>query len=1056
MLQGDTRNLPLQNIFQTLALNQQEGMLTIHFEGMERSVALGSGGVFLVTERPYESIVLKETLVHLRIMTEGEYQNVTSTASANSPPGDILLDRHLLHRGQVLGPVREHLLERVYEIFEWRAARYRFEVKELTKSRLIFSHPEYASSLQFPINSVLMEVARREDEWRRIRETIPYSHQIYRITCPLEQLEHFTSPDLADGKRLQDLFRLLNGEHPLADILKESPLPAFTVFSTLRALIEGRLAAPLDQQAKKALAEKLRNKFQTSRVAGIYRSILADNPEELEIRRRLAILLERKKGSSEELQRHLRVLAEGARTRGDMEACREYLKKLLQQDGNDLDALEAQLQVAAGSRLDREWRTALRELIDGVAKRREYERGAGFLLAMLEHRPGDGELLQEAAHFYLLAGKSVEAATAYNQAARLYSGASDVRALQRVVQKLEACDPRSAERWRKQVRATSVRRMRPGRLWSRVAGTFLIIFLLGALGFSLYEWDARMTYAELWGTATRCAELGEVENARQDLLEFGRSHPFSLVARGVEDDISRLEEIRAHSRRVNESARKLTRVTVLRAVDVERFISKGLSLRKYGDCRAALEHYESANLDTFPEAVAAEVQEQIASLRGYLEEARKLHEKGLEEDRRGDLSAAAFTYRRLLEDYPCSPLGDEVRLPLLIEVLPPDASMVINGVPLKGPSKLLRVPAKVPVELTVEADLFEPESISIDPRDHWRVRVNLQKKTEWVATLPAPVESEPLIQRERIFVASRNGRVTALSIMDGSSLWVFDLPGMADVLGGIRSWRGDPVFAGTDGRLYRISAAGGKEISRLDLPTEGKLIRIPPTPPGDEGRTYLITARGTVIAVDLGAPKVLWTRHLAGAGMTAPVVTGDLLVAASRDGRITALDSRSGEVKWSVDLEDTITSAVTTGSRVALVGSQRRGIHALALRSGKVVWRLAVDSAPQGRIPLWSGRFAATTENGSVLVGSLKDGSVLWRMEGGVSLRHGPLPIGDSLATLDEKGVLTVYDQAEGTRRWIYTMNSQPGCAPVLHRQLVALTGMDHRLHLLGVRAEHR
>ena len=154
MLQGDTRNLPLQNICQTLALNQQEGVLTVHYQKLERVLAIRKTGISLLNERPYKSQILQEIVVRLKVLTTGEYQNVFSTISTPSPPGDFLLDRHVIQREQVNESIREQLLERIYEVFEWCGARYMFEMKAIPHDRLVFSGHQLTASLEFPVKRI--------------------------------------------------------------------------------------------------------------------------------------------------------------------------------------------------------------------------------------------------------------------------------------------------------------------------------------------------------------------------------------------------------------------------------------------------------------------------------------------------------------------------------------------------------------------------------------------------------------------------------------------------------------------------------------------------------------------------------------------------------------------------------------------------------------------------------------------------------------------------------------------------------------------------------------
>ena len=144
------------------------------------------------------------------------------------------------------------------------------------------------------------------------------------------QLRNFTTPEVPDEDRMQQLLRLFDGEHPLTSVLNESPVPAFFVFSILRTLLERGFAAALPLEEKKALAERLKNRRQSARMSEIYRSILEEEPEEDDVRRRLVLILEKKKENARELVEHYHALSEGARRRGDFEAQQQLVRRQLE------------------------------------------------------------------------------------------------------------------------------------------------------------------------------------------------------------------------------------------------------------------------------------------------------------------------------------------------------------------------------------------------------------------------------------------------------------------------------------------------------------------------------------------------------------------------------------------------------------------------------------------------------------------------------------------------------------------------------------------------------
>ncbi len=135
--------------------------------------------------------------------------------------------------------------------------------------------------------------------------------------------------------------------------------------------------------------------------------------------------------------------------------------------------------------------------------------------------------------------------------------------------------------------------------------------------------------------------------------------------------------------------------------------------------------------------------------------------------------------------------------------------------------------------------------------------------------------------------------------------------------------------------------------------------------------------RGGLVALDLTDGRERWrfafppqtaSTHLAGG----PVVAGDVVVAASGDGRVWAVDRQSGELRWTLpaitgDLDSIVPAGgqdqrpLTTSGSTLLVGSTTGYVVAYDMGDQREIWRF-----PGGR--LGSTAFAMAAANGVAFV----------------------------------------------------------------------------------------
>ena len=196
---------------------------------------------------------------------------------------------------------------------------------------------------------------------------------------------------------------------------------------------------------------------------------------------------------------------------------------------------------------------------------------------------------------------------------------------------------------------------------------------------------------------------------------------------------------------------------------------------------------------------------------------------------------------------------------------------------------------------------------------------------------------------------SADGRVYALSLVDGSRLWSYDAQ---EELGTPTAVAGGSLYVmSMQGTLFALDAATGawkwhhrREARGID---RRFTIRGAAPPLVKDGTVYAGFADGFVVALDGASGQVRWSRAVATTGDYVDVdglsLDGDRLYAAAYSGQVVALDPETGALIWSQRVPLAARVAADKGIVVAVAARQMVG---LAPQDGQPLWSVPLAGAP--------------------------------------------------------------------------------------------------------------
>ena len=291
----------------------------------------------------------------------------------------------------------------------------------------------------------------------------------------------------------------------------------------------------------------------------------------------------------------------------------------------------------------------------------------------------------------------------------------------------------------------------------------------------------------------------------------------------------------------------------------------------------------------------------------------------------------------------------------------------------------------------------------------------------------------PIIVKDTVYAASREGLVAAFELESGKRKWQFDLRKPT----GSSFWQGiSDVWSGDNARI-----SGGLSFGYDKL--------------------YFGTENGDVVALSTDG-ELVWRSEVKGEVLVKPAVGDGLVVVATGAGTIIALHPDTGEQRWEFEneqplltLRGTSEPVIEGGGVIYSSGSGQVGV--LIADKGYQAWEEAVG-VPTGTTDLSrladvdakpiirGGTVYSISYNGTLAAMELRSGRQLWKREYG-SYRNMAIA-GDDLYLVDVQGRIYAVDVRSGTEKWSQLgLNKHSLTGPTVYKDYLVIGDKAGNLH---------
>ena len=537
--EGDLQEISLADVLQTLESNQKTGLLTVSpAEGEEGWILALEGGALAAVAREDGAVPSPaDLLVRQGWVDEEQAAQALKRwrRDRKKTLGKILEDMGLMAREDWLGLVEQVSREEALLCLNAEKATFTFEEGEPPWDS--FDPEQVEAGVRLAVGPLLLEAARRADEWERIRRNIGSETEVY---FAVEGNE----PEVEDQVQAEVLDALAEGMD-LETLLAELPYPRFEVLKALSDLLEAGLARAASPEELLEMAEEDLAAGDDERAVRRLRGALDVHRHDAALRIQLAEILEGL-GREKEAARELALAAGDLEERGDGEKAWSLLGRAVDMCPADPALRARYLQACLREGAVRAAREEGLELARLYVSLGLADQARRVLVSLLKHSSlkGDDALLLQLAEVETLGGRLEKALEILMRMAHLARKKGEEKRALDLYQRVLGLVPEHGEAKKaieevktglyRRKRAMKRRLVRVGLLTALCSGAFI---------WTLHEVAGRSSLLRAYREALEESVWGRPAAAIPAMRVVAETHPLTFAGREARDRAAGLAEL---------------------------------------------------------------------------------------------------------------------------------------------------------------------------------------------------------------------------------------------------------------------------------------------------------------------------------------------------------------------------------------------------------------------------------------------------------------------------------------------------------------------------------
>lgn len=243
-IEGPLQDIGIHDVFQLLDLARKSGRLTVSSDARDNEgrVYFDSGAVVHATMRDNPH-TLGALLKSAGKITDRELERAIQAQVDGDERlvGEILVAHGAVTRRDVERYMRQQIETVVFDLFSWNEGTFSFA--DGREEPVVID-----AAVRVTTESLLMEGARRIDEWSRMSDRIPNAHVVPRLAQPRNGADSYIDLRPAEW----EVLAMIDGEHSLRDIAVELAASEFEVAKTVYGMLSTELIEVALERAEAA------------------------------------------------------------------------------------------------------------------------------------------------------------------------------------------------------------------------------------------------------------------------------------------------------------------------------------------------------------------------------------------------------------------------------------------------------------------------------------------------------------------------------------------------------------------------------------------------------------------------------------------------------------------------------------------------------------------------------------------------------------------------------------------------------------------------------------
>lgn len=240
-IEGPLEELSIQDVLQLLELAHKTGVLTIRSDRLnDEAIVHFSRGAIVFAVRRRSPRRLGQLLIRMGRLTQRELDHALEMQRADPTRrlAEILLEMGSISEEELERQLRFQMEETIYELMGWDEGYFRFEEREeIGRGRLL---------ARVRVESLLMEGARRIDEWTRLSSKVPGADAVP-ILAPATERES-TPLDLRTEE--WEVLAEVDAHRDIRQIAADLGRSAFDVAKTIYGLVSTGVLRVKEQRGR--------------------------------------------------------------------------------------------------------------------------------------------------------------------------------------------------------------------------------------------------------------------------------------------------------------------------------------------------------------------------------------------------------------------------------------------------------------------------------------------------------------------------------------------------------------------------------------------------------------------------------------------------------------------------------------------------------------------------------------------------------------------------------------------------------------------------------------